>query len=39
MLRELIYPLGQQRNLNFRRAGVSFVLAELGHEGRYLFLV
>jgi hypothetical protein len=39
MLRKLVYPPGQQGNLNFRGAGVLFVLAEFGNDRGHIFFV
>jgi hypothetical protein len=39
MIRKLVNPPGQQRNLDFRRAGIFFVFTEPGYEGSYFFFV
>jgi hypothetical protein len=39
VLRKLIYPLGQQRNLDLRRAGIFLVGTEPGYDGGYRFFV
>jgi len=37
VIRELVDPLGQQRDLHIRRAGISLVQSEVLDELRFLF--
>ena len=39
MLNQLVYPLGEQRYLNFTRASITIINFEIGYNGSLFFFV